>query len=64
MQLRRNDFVSDEKVNVWCPPAGLKNFDYKDGAESELLQKISACSARSIYSEQLTPYRDWLEGQI
>lgn len=61
MQLKRSDFVYDQKINVWCLPSGPKKFNYSDGAEQDLYNKITACDDRSIYSEELLPYKDWPE---
>jgi SAM-dependent methyltransferase len=61
MHLKRSDFIYDKSINVWYPSSGVKNFDYKDGAENNLYKKITACIDKSIYSEELLPYRDWPE---
>lgn len=61
MQLKRDNFIYDEKINVWRLPRGAEKFDYADGGENRLFEKISACADKSVYSEELLPYKDWPE---
>lgn len=61
MPLKRSDFIYDKSINVWCLPSGVKKFNYEDGSENYLYKKITACIDKSIYSEELLPYRDWPE---
>ena len=61
MHLKSTDFIYDKSINVWCSPTGVSKFDYADGAENNLYKKITACTDKSIYSEELLPYKDWPE---